>query len=152
MSRFDRVGISLWTMQSTAARPGLGRALYRRFREDVLVAEELGRGSPRELLVREEDKDEPWVQRLRSALSGNVALATLDRSAFEPKRAQAYLQNHFAVASLDGFGLAKAPLATGAAGAALGSAANESGANERRAPSRAQRRRAKGLREGFMRP
>ena len=42
MSRLDRVGISLWTMQSTAARPGLGRALYRRFREDVLVAEELG--------------------------------------------------------------------------------------------------------------
>ena len=29
-------------MQSTAARPGLGHALYRRFREDVLVAEELG--------------------------------------------------------------------------------------------------------------
>jgi alkanesulfonate monooxygenase SsuD/methylene tetrahydromethanopterin reductase-like flavin-dependent oxidoreductase (luciferase family) len=42
VSRLDRVGISLWTMQSTAARPGLGRALYRRFREDVLVAEELG--------------------------------------------------------------------------------------------------------------
>jgi alkanesulfonate monooxygenase SsuD/methylene tetrahydromethanopterin reductase-like flavin-dependent oxidoreductase (luciferase family) len=42
VSRLDRVGISLWTMQSTAARPGLGRALYRRFREDVVVAEELG--------------------------------------------------------------------------------------------------------------
>ena len=42
MSRLDRLGISLWTMQSTAARPGLGRALYRRFPEDVVVAEELG--------------------------------------------------------------------------------------------------------------
>jgi alkanesulfonate monooxygenase SsuD/methylene tetrahydromethanopterin reductase-like flavin-dependent oxidoreductase (luciferase family) len=37
-----RIGVALWTMQSTAARPGLGRALYRRFREDVRVAEALG--------------------------------------------------------------------------------------------------------------
>ena len=42
MTGLERVGVSLWTMQSTAARPGLGRALYRRFREDVLVAEKLG--------------------------------------------------------------------------------------------------------------
>ena len=42
MTGLERVGISLWTMQSTAARPGLGRALYRRFLEDAQVAEGLG--------------------------------------------------------------------------------------------------------------
>ena len=38
----DRIGLSLWTMQSTAARPGLWRALYRRLGEDARLAEELG--------------------------------------------------------------------------------------------------------------
>jgi alkanesulfonate monooxygenase SsuD/methylene tetrahydromethanopterin reductase-like flavin-dependent oxidoreductase (luciferase family) len=38
----DRIGISLWTMQSTAARPGLWRALYRRLGEDARLAEALG--------------------------------------------------------------------------------------------------------------
>lgn len=38
----DRIGVSLWTMQSTAARPGLWRALYRRFVEDARAAEQLG--------------------------------------------------------------------------------------------------------------
>jgi alkanesulfonate monooxygenase SsuD/methylene tetrahydromethanopterin reductase-like flavin-dependent oxidoreductase (luciferase family) len=42
MPSFDRIGLSLWTMQSTAARPGLWRALYRRLGEDALLAEELG--------------------------------------------------------------------------------------------------------------
>lgn len=42
MTGLERIGVSLWTMQSTAARPGLGRDLYRRFREDAQVAESLG--------------------------------------------------------------------------------------------------------------
>ena len=42
MATIDQVGLSLWTMQSTAARPGLWRALYRRFGEDAQLAEELG--------------------------------------------------------------------------------------------------------------
>lgn len=42
MATASQVGVSLWTMQSTAARPGLWRALYRRFGEDAQLAEELG--------------------------------------------------------------------------------------------------------------
>lgn len=42
MTTIERIGISLWTMQSTAARPGLWRTLYRRFGEDAQLAEELG--------------------------------------------------------------------------------------------------------------
>jgi alkanesulfonate monooxygenase SsuD/methylene tetrahydromethanopterin reductase-like flavin-dependent oxidoreductase (luciferase family) len=42
VARLDRLGVSLWTMQSTAARPGHGRALYRRFREDAAFAEGQG--------------------------------------------------------------------------------------------------------------
>jgi len=42
MATIDRIGLSLWTMQSTAARPGLWRALYRRLGEDAQLAEELG--------------------------------------------------------------------------------------------------------------
>jgi alkanesulfonate monooxygenase SsuD/methylene tetrahydromethanopterin reductase-like flavin-dependent oxidoreductase (luciferase family) len=38
----DRLGLALWTMQSTAARPGLHRSLYRRFGEDVRLADRLG--------------------------------------------------------------------------------------------------------------
>lgn len=42
MATIDQLGICLWTMQSTAARPGFWRALYRRFGEDAPLAEELG--------------------------------------------------------------------------------------------------------------
>ena len=42
MATSDRIGLSLWTMQSTAARPGLWRALYRRLGEDAQLAERLG--------------------------------------------------------------------------------------------------------------
>jgi alkanesulfonate monooxygenase SsuD/methylene tetrahydromethanopterin reductase-like flavin-dependent oxidoreductase (luciferase family) len=38
----DRIGISLWTMQSSAFRPGNWASLYRRFAEDAQVVEELG--------------------------------------------------------------------------------------------------------------
>ncbi len=42
MATIDQIGLSLWTMQSTAARPGLWRALYRRLGEDAQLAEGLG--------------------------------------------------------------------------------------------------------------
>jgi len=42
VARSEHIGISLWTMQSSAARPGLWPALYRRLGEDALLAEELG--------------------------------------------------------------------------------------------------------------
>ncbi len=42
MAALERIGVSLWTMQSTAARPGLLRSAYRRFGEDARLAEELG--------------------------------------------------------------------------------------------------------------
>jgi alkanesulfonate monooxygenase SsuD/methylene tetrahydromethanopterin reductase-like flavin-dependent oxidoreductase (luciferase family) len=38
----DRIGISLWTMQSTAFRPGNWTWLYRRFAEDARLVERLG--------------------------------------------------------------------------------------------------------------
>lgn len=42
MAGLDRIGVSLWTMQSSAAGPGLWRALYRRFGEAARLAERLG--------------------------------------------------------------------------------------------------------------
>lgn len=38
----DRLGIGLWTLQSSAMRPGNPTALYRRFGEDAALADELG--------------------------------------------------------------------------------------------------------------
>ncbi len=38
----DRFGIGLWTLQSSATRPANTTALYRRFAEDAVLAEELG--------------------------------------------------------------------------------------------------------------
>ena len=45
MSALDRLGLALWTMQSTATRPGLHAGLYRRFGEDARLAEKLGFGA-----------------------------------------------------------------------------------------------------------
>jgi alkanesulfonate monooxygenase SsuD/methylene tetrahydromethanopterin reductase-like flavin-dependent oxidoreductase (luciferase family) len=45
MNAAARLGLALWTMQSTAARPGLHSTLYRRFAEEARLAEELGFGS-----------------------------------------------------------------------------------------------------------
>src|SRR6185437_9868090 len=45
VSAAARLGVALWTMQSTAARPGLHASLYRRFAEEGRLAEELGFGS-----------------------------------------------------------------------------------------------------------
>lgn len=42
ISILDRIGLSLWTMQSTAASPASTPALYRRFGDDAELAEQLG--------------------------------------------------------------------------------------------------------------
>ncbi|MHB8878446.1 MAG: DNA mismatch repair protein MutS, partial [Myxococcaceae bacterium] len=79
----------------------------------------LSRAEPRELLLPERARGSSRVDALVSRLSRAPCLAFLPDAAFEPARAQAFLKTHFQVGSLDGFGLADAPQATGAAGAAL---------------------------------
>jgi len=83
------------------------------------LAEELSRAQPRELLLPAGQEGEGWVTQLLSLLPGPIPRATLERAAFEPTRASAYLCRHLQVASLEGFGLGSAPKAAGAAGAAL---------------------------------
>jgi DNA mismatch repair protein MutS len=73
----------------------------------------------KEILVSDKAQDGAELTQLLPALGKAVALATLDEGAFSPRRAEAYLASHFQVASLDGFGLAEAPLGARAAGAAL---------------------------------
>jgi DNA mismatch repair protein MutS len=83
------------------------------------LVEALSRVEPRELLVPEGLTGAPEVGFLTARLSRVPAVAGLEKAAFEPARATVYLRSHFSVASLEAFGLAEAPLATGAAGAAL---------------------------------
>ena len=83
------------------------------------LGELLARADPKELLVCDEELSGAPLAKLRAALPRAVALAALDRAAFEPPRAAAFLRAHFQVASLEGFGLIDAPAATAAAGAAL---------------------------------
>jgi DNA mismatch repair protein MutS len=83
------------------------------------LVEALARVEPRELLVPEDQKGAPEVALLCSRLPRTPSVTGLEKAAFEAPRATAYLKGHFAVASLEAFGLADAPLATGAAGAAL---------------------------------
>ncbi len=83
------------------------------------LADILGRADPRELLVCDEELASARAQKLRAALPRVAAVSSLDRAAFDPPRAAAFLRAHFQVASLEGFGLAGAPSATAAAGAAL---------------------------------
>ena len=83
------------------------------------LGDALCRANPKELLVSEEELSGAPLQKLRAALPRPLAVASLDRAAFEPRRAAALLRAHFQVASLDGFGLSQAPAATAAAGAAL---------------------------------
>ncbi len=42
VATLDRIGVSLWTMQSSAAAPTLWRSAYRRFAESARVAEDIG--------------------------------------------------------------------------------------------------------------
>ncbi|WP_233261296.1 DNA mismatch repair protein MutS [Vitiosangium sp. GDMCC 1.1324] len=83
------------------------------------LVEALARVEPRELLVPEGEKDSPDTTFVVTRLAKPPAVAELEKAAFEPTRATAYLRSHFAVQSLEAFGLQDAPLATGAAGAAL---------------------------------
>ncbi|XXF81595.1 DNA mismatch repair protein MutS [Myxococcaceae bacterium GXIMD 01537] len=83
------------------------------------LMEALSRVDPRELLVPEGMRAAPETALMCSRLSRPPSIAELEAAAFEPLRATAYLKTHFAVASLEAFGLQDAPLATGAAGAAL---------------------------------
>jgi len=83
------------------------------------LVEALARVEPRELLVPEGQRDAPETTYVVSRLSRPPAVAELEKAAFEPGRAATYLRTHFAVQSLEAFGLQDAPLATGAAAAAL---------------------------------
>ena len=85
-----------------------------------LVADELSRAAPRELLVPE-GFEGPALERLLGLLTRRPSIATLPADAFDEKRCRVQLQTHFAVASLDGFGLAAKDVgpSLGAAGAAL---------------------------------
>jgi DNA mismatch repair protein MutS len=83
---------------------------------DVL-ADELARAAPKELLVPEGAA--AALEPLLRAFTRRPVLATLEADAFAPKRARALLLSHFGVQSLDGFGLGEAGPSIGAAGAAL---------------------------------
>ncbi len=83
------------------------------------LKERLGQAEPRELLVSEEELPRPWVQELAASLTHRPSLTSIDRGAFDPARAAAFLKSHFRVASLEGFGLGQAPRAVAAAGGAL---------------------------------
>ncbi|MBL0694392.1 DNA mismatch repair protein MutS [Comamonas sp. JC664] len=83
------------------------------------LAEALSRVEPRELLVPDGKRDAPEVTQLCARLARTPAVAEGEAASFEPTRAAGYLRSHFAVQSLSAFGLDDAPLAAGAAGAAL---------------------------------
>ncbi|MGQ0504238.1 MAG: DNA mismatch repair protein MutS [Myxococcaceae bacterium] len=85
----------------------------------VELAEQLSQAEPREILVPEEQRQGSQVAALLSLLTRPPALASCEKAAFETPRAAAFLKSHFAVATLEGFGLDGVPLAVGAAGAAL---------------------------------
>ncbi|MBF5040931.1 DNA mismatch repair protein MutS [Aggregicoccus sp. 17bor-14] len=83
------------------------------------LAEVLARYEPRELLVPEGCRAAPELAQVLGRLPRAPAVAEQEPAAFEPARAAAYLRAHFAVASLEAFGLEGSALARGAAGAAL---------------------------------
>jgi DNA mismatch repair protein MutS len=82
-----------------------------------LVGEEIDRLRPAELLTC----DPELVQRERSAASPyiDLAITEAERWPFELDTARGILQQHFEVASLDGFGVAGLPMAIRAAGGLL---------------------------------
>lgn len=83
----------------------------------ALVADEVSRASPRELLVPE--GSEETLEPLLRAFSRRPALAFLGADAFDVKRGRQLLLSHLSVQSLEGFGVEKAGPSLGAAGAAL---------------------------------
>ena len=83
------------------------------------LAEDLAAHDPRELLVAEAMASSEALRALQAAFPKPLPVTTISEDAFVPARAAALLQAHFQVASLESYGLAQAPLAVGAAGAAL---------------------------------
>jgi DNA mismatch repair protein MutS len=83
---------------------------------DVLL-DELARLAPREVLFPQGLEAE--VEPLLAAFAKRPSLATLHDDAFDLKRSRAFLQQHFAVQSLEGFGLNASAPSVGAAAAAL---------------------------------
>jgi len=83
------------------------------------LSEELARIAPRELVVEKEQVDEPRLHAAIAQLPGPPAVNPREADVFHPKSSRALLEQHFAVKSLDGFGVEDGPLALGAAGAAL---------------------------------
>ncbi|HVI85144.1 MAG TPA: DNA mismatch repair protein MutS [bacterium] len=74
------------------------------------LAELLAVWRPRELLVPDEAETPAWVME-------EIATTRYDAYRFDPPEGDRALKEHLGVATLEAFGLAKAPLATGAAGA-----------------------------------
>ena len=83
------------------------------------LGDELERLSPAETLVPREQLEEGRA--LAKALTFRAVGVLTPREGYEfsPAEAERLLKSHFGVAALDGFGLTHAPLAVGAAGAAL---------------------------------
>lgn len=82
------------------------------------LAEEVGQWSPKEALWPEAT-DSATIDGFFAALGYRLPTATLGADAFAAARADAFLRNHFGVASLEGFGLSAAGPSVGAAGACL---------------------------------
>ena len=78
-----------------------------------------------EVVVPESLKDDPGFMAVLDTRGGGAALAVRDDWIFEPATADDGLCRHFGVASLDGFGAAGHPAASGAAGALLHYVTNE---------------------------
>ncbi|MBC7223090.1 MAG: DNA mismatch repair protein MutS [Anaerolineae bacterium] len=80
-----------------------------------LLAEELSRLDPAEVLVGGASQPERWA----GALDGRAALTEVADRYFDLEQAEDALRRQFGVASLEGFGLGGKPLAVRAAGAVL---------------------------------
>jgi len=82
------------------------------------AVDELSRFNPRELVLPEDDKND-LRQRLTRDWSADWVASPLDGWAFNFDYAHRLLLEHFAVASLDGFGCEARPLAVSAAGSLI---------------------------------
>ncbi len=83
----------------------------------ALVADEVSRASPRELLIPEGSQER--LEPLLRAFARRPALGFLSADAFDVKRGRQLLLTHLGVQSLEGFGVEGAGPSLGAAGAAL---------------------------------
>ncbi len=82
-----------------------------------LIADEVSRASPREVLVPEGREVE--VEPLLRAFARRPSVAFLGADAFDVKRGRQLLLTHLGVQTLEGFGLEQGGVSLGAAGAAL---------------------------------